>query len=83
MAQAFDERFSSEERGTGNGEREEPPAEVAVRSSPKAVSAAAEYFRPDSGRDEARPSQLPTVVPRASLKYEVPFEDATGLPPPM
>ena len=36
--------------------------------SPNAVSAAAEYLRSDFGRDEVRPSQTPTVVPRLSLK---------------
>ena len=41
--------------------------------SPNAVSAAAEYLPLDFE---------PTVVPRASLKYEVPLDEATGLPPP-
>jgi len=47
------------EWGTGNGEREDSPDELTDKSSPNAVSAAAEYL----------PSFFaPTVVPSASLK---------------
>ena len=59
VAQAFDVGFAGEERGTGNGERDESSAKLVDKSSPNAVSAAAEYL----------PSCLqPTVVPSASLK---------------
>ena len=69
MSKTFDVWFAGEEWGTGNGERFEE-SEI---SSPKAESAAGEYL----------PSFFaPTVVPSMSLKYEVPFEEATGLPPP-
>ena len=71
MAEALDVGLpvKNGELGTGNGER----LEESEISSPKAERAAAEYLPLDLE---------PTVVPSMSLKYEVPFEDATGLPPP-